>query len=289
MRSMVMLVCLALAVARFVASEETSQPPAGQPKPPPIRRIGPHLYQVGTVTLDAAKRLITCPGRVNMAEGGPIEVLACLPKGKVHESVFVLDVAPKDLQVALLLLGLKEGRNPAVTYPIGGASFGSAGLTEGRDLAVTYPEDSPERGRPVGDKVLISVRWRIPADGEGKPSELKQARAEQFLHNVQTDQIEKDAQWVFLGSTVEAGRFGADMDGTLVTTYHDPLAILELCLPTVNDDIYYYVNEKLSPPAGTAVELLIEAPPAEGQGAGKGQQEVPSSLPPAGQQKEDRQ
>jgi len=29
----------------------------------------------------------------------------------------------------------------------------------------------------------------------------------------------------------------------------------------VNDDVFYYVDEKRCPPAGTPVELIIQAPP----------------------------
>jgi hypothetical protein len=174
-----------------------------------------------------------------MDEGGPIELLACLPRGKTHESVFVLEVAPKDLQVALLLLGMQEGRNPAVEYP----------------------PDSAERERPLGDEVRILVEWREPGEEAAGERELHRAPAERFLYNVEVDSPMAEATWAFLGSRMVNGRFGADLDGSLITTYHDPLAILELALPTVNDDIYYVVNKEHCPPVGTPVELVIQAPP----------------------------
>ena len=87
-----------------------------------------------------------------------------------------------------------------------------------------------------------------------------------------------EATWVFLGSRVVDGTFGADVDGTLITTFHDPLAILELALPTVNDDVYYFVAKDQCPPVGTAVELVIEVPPeddaaAEDESEGKAAEE----------------
>jgi hypothetical protein len=82
------------------------------------------------------------------------------------------------------------------------------------------------------------------------------------------------ATWAFLGSAVVDGRFGADMDGSLVTTYHDPLAILELNLPTVNDDVYYHVDQSRCPPVGTPVDLVITLPvPPKG----------PRRIPPEGE------
>ncbi len=211
---------------------------------PRVRQVAPHRYQVGAITIDAEARTVRCPGHVNMSEGGPIEVLACLPRGKVHESVFTLDVEPVDLQVALLLLGLKEGRNPSFNY---------------RD-------DSPGAQKPPGDDTLIFVEWRKPADA-GAVGELERRRAEEFLANVKPDGPIVQGTWVFLGSMVVNGRFGADYDGTLITTFHDPFAILELNLPVVNANPYrgqgldYVVNKDLCPPVGTPVELVIQPLP----------------------------
>lgn len=209
-----------------------------------VREIAPHLVQVGAAIVDAQERTVRCPGQVNMDEGGPIELLACLPRGKTHESVFVLKVEPKDLQVALLLLGLQEGRNPAVEYP----------------------PDSAERGRPPGDEVRILIQWRESGEGTAAEREVQSAPAERFLYNVEADSPMARATWAFLGSRMVNGRFGAELDGSLVATYHDPLAILELALPTVNDDIYYVVNKEHCPPIATPIELVIQAPPGKHEG-----------------------
>jgi hypothetical protein len=207
-----------------------------------IERVGPHLYRVGRVELNAQERTLRCPGRVNMAEGGPIELLACTPTGKTHETVFTLPVEPTDLQVALLLLGLVEGRNPAVEPP----------------------EGAPEPDGPPGGAVSIFVEWRPPDSGgtedEEEEEPPRRERAERFLYRVDEERAETDVRWVFLGSRMVRGRFGADIDGSLITTFHDPLAILEIQKDTVNDDIYYSVNEDLCPPVDTPVTLIIEVP-----------------------------
>lgn len=235
MRNVLLLVFLILCLPVALAAEQPEPAPAAPE--PRIRKTGPDTYLVGTVQLDAAARTISCPGQVNMARGGPIELLACLPWGKTHESVLTLDVVPMDLQVALLLLGLLPGRNPAVHYPA----------------------DSPAARRPPGDPVLVSVQWPLPP-AEGEAPKVQTVRAESLLLNVQTEKPLARAKWVFLGSRLNNGRFGADVDGTLITTYHDPLSILELADETANDDIYYNVNEALCPPVGTAVTLIIHAP-----------------------------
>jgi len=237
------LCMLGPAVLAEAAPEPSRAAPA--PDPPRIRQTGPHLYQIGAVIIDAKERTVRCPGRVNMAEGGPIEVLACLPRGKTHESVLTVDVEPMDLQVALLLLDMKEGRNPAVRYPDG----------------------SPELKRLPGDDALIFVEWKMPAKEEGKEPQVQRCRAEELLYMAKEERAVTGAAWVFLGSTVASGRFGADLDGTLITTFHDPLAILELNLPLVNNnpyagaDLEYIVNKNHCPPVGTPVDLIIQVPP----------------------------
>ncbi len=231
------LFCVLVAGCLLICAAVSNGQEKAEDEGPRIRKIGPHLYRIGTVVLDAAQKTVRCSGRVNMSEGGPIELLACLPRGKTHETVFTLELRPIDLQTALILLGLREGRNPAVKY---------------------Y-EDEPEREQAPGDKVWIFVEWQ-PKDAE-EDAPKRRARGEEFLFDDEAEEPVKQAEWVFLGSQFSEYGFGADMDGSLITTFHDPLAILELVLPKVNDDVYYFVNEGLCPPVGTPVELVIQVPP----------------------------
>lgn len=246
-------VVLALALAALLPLGFARAAEEDELKQPRIRKVGPHLYQVGTVLLDAEKKTVRCRGKVNMDTGGPIELLACLPRGKTHETVFVLDVVPLDLQLALLLLDLRSGRNPSYEYP----------------------ENNPDADRPPGDSLRMWVEWQPPRpsqeedvpedqgapDGEAAEAEPVRVPAEQFLYNVQSKEALKEAKWVFLGSRLLQKGFGADLDGSLISTYHDPLAILELQHETVRDDIFYDVNGQICPPVGTPVDLVIQVPP----------------------------
>ena len=251
-----------LIACAVICAAEPAGPPAKAPAPAPeqrrIRKIGEHLYRVGAVVLDAQARTVRCKGRVNMDRGGPIELLACLPTGKTHESVLTLDVAPLDLQVALLLLDLKPGRNPAVRY---------------------HPED-PDRLKEPADSVLISVEWTEPPGQAGGEPTRRSVRAEKLLLNLQAKRPEADSPWAFLGSRRLDERFGADVDGSLITTFYDPLAILELAVETANDDIYYDVNAELCPPVGTPVELVIRAPARKQKSDAKKPRKAEADAPP---------
>jgi hypothetical protein len=289
-RAVGLAACALLAgLSAAYAAVEKEAPGPKPPARPVVRRIGPQLFQVGTVQLDAKARTIRCKGHVAMSEGGPLDLLACTPTGKAYESIFTLDVRPMDLQVALLLLGLTPGRNPAYKY---------------------QPDD-PGADQKPGDEVLLNVEWTPkpkpqdpakvgpprgakpappgpPAPAAAPPARMR-VPAEQFLFNRQTEQPLEDVRWAFLGSTLTNGRFGADLEGSLIATYHDPLSILELAHPLIGEDQYqnmdYSINSKLCPPVGTPIELVIELPhkdeqPAPAPSPGK-------TAPAAGTNKED--
>ena len=183
-------------------------------------------YQIGNVIIDAKRRSIELQGRVNM-QAGLVELFACTPTGKTHESVVVLDVQPLHLQLALLALGLNPGRNPGV------------------------PKEAGDDRKP-GDIVEIHVSWKA---GDKK----REVRAEETIYDKPQGRTMAKTDWVFLGSQAWDGAFAADEGGSLITTYHDPLAIIENPLDTVNDDTLYFANTSVVPPVGTKVTVTISS------------------------------
>jgi hypothetical protein len=191
---------------------------------PPIEKIDDNVYKIGNLVVDGNTREVTMPGWINMSEG-LVELLACAPGGKVHESVVVVDVEPFHLQIALLLLGLE-----------GGESISHQG----------------DPATPEGDPVEIVIEWADPESGE-----TKRVRGEDFIYNVKADRPMIHTHWVFTGSRVVDGIFVAQMEKSLVTTYHDPYTIIDNPLPTGGDDTYYEANRFLVPPVGTKVTFLV--------------------------------
>ncbi|UCF04629.1 MAG: hypothetical protein JSV33_11955, partial [bacterium] len=191
----------------------------------PVKRLGQNIYQIGNLRLDGTLREISMHGSINMTEG-MIELLACAPGGKTHESVLVIDVEPYHLQIALLLLGLEAG---------GGLAFQGSSVT------------------PRGDSVEIFVKWVDPSSGAAR-----MVRGEDLVYNVRENHNMKHTQWIFTGSRVVDGVFAAQLEKSLVTTYHDPNTIIDNPLPTGADDTVYEVNKLLVPPRGTAVEVIVK-------------------------------
>lgn len=202
-----------------------------QPQPSPAVWEGGNV-RFGDVLLETATKTVSVTGWVNQTEG-PIEVMVCGAKGKVHEAVLVAPVNPLDLQSACLLAGMKGGK----------------------------PMPEFGMGPPDGSAVDIVVEWE--ADGE-----TKRARAETFARNVKTGTglPEADGAWLFTGSMFKDGEFKACVEESLVVTYWDPYAIVNIASELGKDDEILEANPETIPPYGTPVRILLR--PAGAAAAG---------------------
>ncbi|MFH0735414.1 MAG: YdjY domain-containing protein [bacterium] len=187
-----------------------------------LQEISENTYRLATILINTEKREIQIPGKVNI-NTGLIEVFACAPFGKLHESVLVLDVVPYYLQVSLLLLGLN-----------------STELNE-------YLENKEK-----ADLVEIYVEW----EKDGKQVRFS---AEDLIFNIKDSCSMKHTKWVFIGSKIINGRFMADENRSLITTYNDPFTIIDNPLKDGNNDEVYFANSKIIPPKNTSVNLIIKA------------------------------
>ncbi|MDH3891170.1 MAG: YdjY domain-containing protein [candidate division Zixibacteria bacterium] len=189
-----------------------------------VMMIDPHTYTVGNLRIDAKRREIVLPGWVNL-DSGQVEYFATSPGGKTHESVLVLDAVPLHLQTALLLLGFESGRT-----------------------TMHFQGDSTE---PLGDSVAICVKWQDPSGHDVI------YQAHQLVYNAQRQSSMQATAWLFTGSMVIDGRFMADLDGSFIATYADPVAVLNNPLAGRLDDTVYEANKKTLPKPGTPVAVTI--------------------------------
>ena len=196
---------------------------AEEPAAAGLESLGEGRFRIGNVLFEKEAGQITLPGRVNMNEG-LIEVFACTERGKLHEATLVLDVDPLHLQLALISLGLEYGR---------------------------VLEEQGEARRPEGDPVLVFVEW---GEGESK----QRWRAEDLIWNGPAESPMEHVSWVFAGSKVINGTFMASVEGQLITTYHDPYAILDNPLESGADDTVYFSNQERLPSPGTPITMVIE-------------------------------
>jgi hypothetical protein len=189
-----------------------------------VTKISATEYKIGSLLLNSERREVYIQGNVNMKKG-MIELLACGRTGKLHESVLVLDLVPHELHVALLLLGLEPRGN------------------------LKYQGDPTT---PEGDSVEIYVEWN-------ENGVTKKVRGEDMVYNLAGKKTMERTPWIFTGSRVMNGVYRADIEQSIVTTYHDPMTVLDNPLKEGGDDTLYKVNEDLVPAKGTPVRLTIRA------------------------------
>lgn len=217
------------AVARAAASPTepaaASEDDATAPVVPGDDEVSRLLVSLG-VRIDRARGVLEVDGWVNQREG-VVEVFACAPQGKTHESVVVLDCVPSGLQAGLLAIGLVPGA-PAEQR------------ADGTEVA------------PTGDAVEIRVRW-LDADGRERS-----ARAEDWVWLEGAGRTMAPRGWIFAGSYEQPASdgsggvvFAADQVKTLATTYRDTSTILENPAREAFDDTLYVANARAVPPVGT--------------------------------------
>ena len=184
-------------------------------------KLSGEIVKVGDVRVDSVTRTVVITGYFNQAQG-PVELLACGPGGKRHESIFVLEANPIDIQTAMLLVGAQSGA----------------------------PMKQVGQGPPLGSKLDIWVEWT--RDGAAAIED-----ADYFIYQVKKGKPLGRVGWIFNGSTVEDGQFKALAEESMIATYWDPWAIMNIDSPVGSDDELLSVNEQRVPPVGTPATLYL--------------------------------
>jgi len=193
-----------------------------------VVRLPDGRLQIGPLVIDADRGSLEIPGKVNMTQG-IIEVLACAPWGKAHESLFVVDAEPYLVQIGLLLLW---------DLPPGAVGTTWQKLSEEREFI------------PKGPELTIRVGWR---DEHGKE---RSEAVDRWICSPKKHSGPKTT-WVFTGSVLGEEGFVAQSMGNIVVTYRDPAAIVNNGAPSsTNDEVYGICPDKV-PAVGTPVTLVL--------------------------------
>jgi hypothetical protein len=199
-----------------------------------LKQIDKDTYQLKDITINTNEKTVSFPCRVNMTSG-LIEVVVCSPKGKTHESLLITGVSPVEFQTALMLLGL--------------------------DAVNEVPEDSTLADplsnfltiETPGDNVIVFVE----GDFGGK---TRRIRIEDLIKDESKDAALKQSTWLFRGAVTHiSGHVIIDPETTMIATYHDPIALMELNSESKFDDELYYVNEAMNLTKGQDVLLIIQS------------------------------
>lgn len=224
------------AIPAFAQDARIPYPPAVTPEMldrhtlriTPPEKVAPGQYRIGEIVLDKTEKSLSFPAVVNMNKG-LLEYLLVSKGGKTHESLLRTGIEPYNLQIACLLLGLEGGGAPL--------SFqGDPATPKGDEVDITLRI----KGADGKDKTLRPEAWMVQVVGEAKRDVAP-------------------LNWVYSGSMVQDGRFGAQVGGSIAAVYHDPIAMIDNASPGGESDKVWFVREEAAPPVGTPVTVIIRS------------------------------
>lgn len=187
-------------------------------------------------------------------DAGALELVACTPETKEHESIIKVLAKPVHMHMALLLIGAQPG-NPATQRMVG----------EGDEKRFLY---LPARGQPVHVSLVI-------ADKEGKK---KEHPISHFIQHVEDEtnffeggqKAEENRkfptnEFLFLGSVLfDNGKGGprrylAEESGNVISisTFGDETLGLSEVYEHVNGSLVWEINTDHLPEMGTKVTLRL--------------------------------
>jgi len=188
------------------------------------------------ITIDKVKRTITFPAEINMKDG-MLEYLMVADTGKTHESLLSTKIQPYDIQVAMLLLGVKPAAKGNSEPP--------------GQINKEYLKTAPEL---KGERVNIFLTW---------PGH--RVRAEDLIWNLEEKAAMTQGPWTYNGSEMYDGKFLAQIDGSVAALVRDSGALINNPRPGNDDDQIWEAYTQVTPPVGTAVDVTVELEESSGK------------------------
>ncbi|NLE61755.1 MAG: hypothetical protein GX616_25650 [Planctomycetes bacterium] len=194
-------------------------------------------YQRG-VRINWRDREVEVDGQVVLREGA-LELFACSPLTREHESIVCVDARPLHIYQALGLIGLNPGR-PSYFDPDTRRYYPARG--DPVEIEVRYVSD----GRTHREPIEKWMRRAKPGDKPGNGSDLP------------------PQPWIFAGSYMtEEGTFGADPEGTVIAVVEFGSSII--ALPDYHSDsnaeLWLVPNTERIPPLYTRCTLVFRHGP----------------------------
>ncbi len=205
---------------------------AQEKKQPPVKKIGVTRYRLGEIEFDAKTREVFLPVVVNQNEGGPMEYILVHESGKVHESILTTRVSPIEFQIVLKLLKYQSGKGDVF------------------NLLLPESEQKAEGGKKAnrGDLMSVVVLW---SDSEEK------LVATSLIIDGKTSKPMPKGGWVYTGSEIDSGNYMAELEGSIIAVYLDPVSMLNMTREGADDDERWGANKDVIPEIGTRGTMIL--------------------------------
>lgn len=195
------------------------------------------------ITIDRQADVVDLEAKIARRYGDWLELVACTPNSREHESIVTVSAKPSHIYQALLMLGLEPG-HPLNWKPNNKGSY----------------DVEPASGPPV------RVYFIIEEDGR-----RRQIPANAWVVNQRTGQPLVDNRWLFTGSRFatfdQTEIFLADLNGTVISlvNFGDDLLARQTRLTDKDDGQVWNVRAEAVPEAGTPLTVRLRPVRAAGQ------------------------
>ena len=208
--------------------------PRKRPDASALQKVSAGVFKFNEVTLDSGRQTVSFPAAINMTSNLVEYVVVC-DDGKTHESLLKTTVEPKDIHVAMLLIGAKGTPPPKASEP-------------------------DHKKVLKGDRIRVWIEWRDKAT-------RNRVRAEDLVLNDQTKLPMKHGDWIYNGSWIFNGSFVAQTERSVVSIICDRDALMNSGHPQRADDEIWFANTKKIPTLDHPVSVKIELLPQQEQKA----------------------
>lgn len=241
---------LLLALARIdppntdPAAQPPGEPPRSQPAdptPPPSptenqnardpkidAAPGRRVAFASGVVIDWSYPRVELETRV-VLRNGPLELVACSPQSKEHESILIVRARPLHISQALGMIGVAAGS------------------------PVRYDADADRWHPATGDRLLITIEWIKDGAPRSEP-------IERWLMSAQDRKPVSAIDWIFAGSIRDSrDRLAADLEGTILCLVDFESALIApAALHTAdNEQLWVLANTDAIPEVQTPVTLIL--------------------------------
>ena len=169
---------------------------------------------------------------------GYLELFACSPQTKEHESILCVHARPYHIYQAMGLLGLQPGK------PVG------------------WDPKTEKVILPTGDRLELFVRYKHPKTGKVHTDPVHT-----WMRDAASGKTMPATHWLFTGSQkLDDGSFYADTDGTVVAVvdFSSSLISLSGSRSASNDQLTLEPDPERIPPVQTKVALIIRRATPDG-------------------------
>jgi hypothetical protein len=227
-RTTLVVCCLS---SSMIAAASGQEPRGSKVDPADHDGIGRRVQFSPGVLIDWGEKVVELDAAVVLRQG-MLELFACSPHTREHESIVVVQGRPLYIFQAMGLIGLEPG------------------------APVRYDEEKQEWLPAHGERLKIDVRYVM--DGRTRTVPLRE-----WLYDVAREKPPPELRWVFAGSGFygEDKRFMADLEGTIITVvnFGSALIALDTLHSDANAELWLSANTEKIPARGTKCTLLIRS------------------------------